>query len=169
MQRHTTLPNLLFLTLVLLTSTVAVAETGDGLGAVIPDYEQIRLALVADSLDGVAAPASALRETGERLNADLSAARAGVPPAKLDEVKALLPEVIEAARQLETAETLEAARDAFYALSKPLVRWRQVAGEGPAVVYCSMARRSWLQPGDEAISNPYYGEEMATCGEVVSK
>ena len=169
MQRQTALPNLLFLTLVLLTSTVAAAETGDGLGAVIPDYEQIRQALVADSLDGVAAPASALRETSERLNADLSAARAGVPAAKLDEVKALLPEVIAAAQEIEAAESLEQARDAFYTLSKPLVRWRQAAGEGPAVVYCSMKKRSWLQPGDEGIGNPYYGEEMSACGEIVSK
>lgn len=169
MQRQTIIPTLLYLTLVLLTSTVAAAETSDGLGSMLQDYDQIRQALVADSLQGVTAPAASLRTAAASLNANLTSARAGVPAAKLDEVKALLPDVIQAARELEAAETLEAARDAFYALSKPLVRWRQAAGEGPAVVYCAMKKRSWLQPEDEGIGNPYYGEDMSTCGEIVSK
>jgi hypothetical protein len=167
MQRWKIVPTLLFLALVLVTPGIATAV--DGLGAVLPDYEQIRQALVADSLAGVAAPAAALRETAESLEADLSAARAGVPAAKLSEVESLLPEVIEAARALETAESLDAARDAFYALSKPLVRWRQAADEGPAVAFCPMAKRSWLQPGDQEIRNPYLGKDMSTCGQIVSK
>jgi hypothetical protein len=167
MQRRKTLPTLLALALGLLIPGVATAE--DGLGAVLPDYEQIRQALVNDSLAGVAAPAASLRETVESLSANLSAARAGVPAAKLSEVESLLPEVIEAARALETAESLDAARDAFYALSKPLVRWRQAAEEGPAVAFCPMAKRSWLQPGDQEIRNPYLGKDMSNCGRIVSK
>lgn len=169
MKRQTTLAILLFLSLVLLTPWAAVADAGGGLEAVMPDYERIREALVADSQTGVAAPAAALRTIAENLKAGLTAARAGVPAEKLGEVEALLPEVIAAARALEDAETLEAARDAFFALTKPLVRWRQAAGEGPAVVFCAMAKRSWLQTDDEGIGNPYYGGEMSTCGEIVSK
>ena len=73
------------------------------------------------------------------------------------------------AESLAGATDLEAARDAFHALSKPLVRWRKGAGEGPVVVYCAMKDRSWLQSADDEIGNPYYGQAMARCGEVVAK
>jgi hypothetical protein len=43
------------------------------------------------------------------------------------------------------------------------------AGEGPAVLYCSMKKRSWLQPDGETTGNPYYGREMPSCGEVISR
>jgi hypothetical protein len=36
------------------------------------------------------------------------------------------------------------------------------------VVYCAMAEKVWIQPKGE-IGNPYYGQSMARCGEVVSK
>lgn len=61
------------------------------------------------------------------------------------------------------------ARAAMGELSKPLVRFREMAtGEKPVVVYCSMEKKSWLQPEGE-IGDPYLGQKMATCGQVVSK
>jgi hypothetical protein len=91
-----------------------------------------------------------------------------VTPAKLGEVAALLPEVERFAGELAAAKDLPAARDAFYRLSQPLVRWHGATGRHDvAVTYCSMARRSWLQPAAKPTGNPYYGKQMATCGEVV--
>lgn len=29
-------------------------------------------------------------------------------------------------------------------------------------------KRSWLRPSEQEIGNPYYGQKMATCGEIVS-
>ena len=78
-----------------------------------------------------------------------------------------------AAEALTGASDLGTARDAFYALSKPLVRWRaavvasgRAEDELPVVVYCSMAKRSWLQPAG-TIGNPYHGQALAECGEIV--
>ena len=49
-----------------------------------------------------------------------------------------------------------------------MVRYRaEVEGERPAVGYCPMAAKSWLQLDGEEIGNPYYGQSMASCGEVV--
>ena len=63
---------------------------------------------------------------------------------------------------------LEAARSAFYALSMPMVQWREGLAEGsrPSVAYCPMHKKSWLQPGSK-IGNPYGG--MPGCGKIVSK
>jgi hypothetical protein len=75
--------------------------------------------------------------------------------------------MIAAADLIAGAKTLDAARDGLYALSKPLVRWRQGVADGgrPAVAYCPMHKRSWLQPDGE-IGNPYGG--MPRCGSIVS-
>jgi hypothetical protein len=75
--------------------------------------------------------------------------------------------MISAADAIAAATSLEAARDGLYELSKPMVRWREGVAESgrPAVAYCPMHKRSWLQPGEE-IGNPYGG--MPRCGSIVS-
>ncbi len=153
------------LTLVFAASSPAAA--GDSWTTVATRYETIRRALVDDSLAGVPEAAAALRREIESLRGDLTAARTGVEADSLAEVEKLLPEAEAAARELEAAKDLGAARDAFYALTKPLVRWRQAAGTGPDVAYCAMEKRSWLQPAGEVMGNPYLGHEMSACGEVV--
>lgn len=145
------------------------AGSGDGYRAVLEPYEAVRQALVADDLEAARQGAESLQGAVGHLRHHLTPADAGVPAEELDVVEALLPEIEQAADDLAGAGDIEAARDAFYALSKPLVRWRQAAGVGPAVLYCSMKKRSWLQPDGETTGNPYYGQEMASCGEVVSR
>lgn len=155
-------------TLALLTPALLAAAPGPAFESVLQPYEAVRAALVADDFAASREPARALEEAIGALD-DLTAETAGVPAGKLDEVRALLPELRDAAGELTAAGDIATARDAFYALSKPLVRWRQLAGRGPAVVYCSMKKRSWLQPPAGEIGNPYYGQTMARCGDVVSK
>jgi len=151
---------------ILPTAASLAAGGGAGLQAVFPDYENVRLALVADSLEEVSTNASNVREALEDLQKNLSAEQAGVKADALPEVEALLPEAVAAARQLEEAKDLESARDAFHLLTEPLVRWRQAAGEGPSVAYCPMKKRSWLQAKDDEIGNPYLGQTMPTCGTI---
>ena len=52
-----------------------------------------------------------------------------------------------------------------------MVQYRaQVEGdELPVVMYCSMAKKSWLQLAGGEIGNPYYGQSMARCGEAVGQ
>ncbi len=135
---------------------------------VLEHYEPIRQALLADSMDGVNANGRAIASELRSLEADFSAERVGASGDVAAVVEEKIDEMIAAADAIATAESLEAARDGIYALTKPMVRWRQgVTGSGrPAVAYCSMYKRSWLQPDGE-IGNPYGG--MPGCGEIVTR
>jgi hypothetical protein len=137
--------------------------------AVLTHYEAVRVALVADRWgEHAIASARKLRAEVDALAAAPTPASAAVAEGKLSTVEALLPELARSAAALTGAKDLAGARDAFYGVSKPLVRWRTATGRTtPVVSFCSMAKRSWLQPAGMPIGNPYYGQQMATCGEVV--
>lgn len=144
----------------LLTLPAMAASPDADLQSLLTPYEAVRTALVQDDLEAVRAPAETLRDAIERLHQSPEKGAASELP--FDKLEM-------AAEKLAGATDLEAARDAFHDLSKPLVHWRKEAGEGPVVVYCSMKERSWLQSADDEIGNPYYGQAMARCGQVVSK
>jgi len=57
-----------------------------------------------------------------------------------------------------------AARATFEKLSD---KAKQLAAgqSGYYVVHCPMLNKDWVQTS-EKIANPYYGKEMATCGEI---
>jgi len=136
--------------------------------AAMDHYEAIRQALVQDQLGGIADHAGALAEMAAALPGKFTAPAPGRGSEPLSECLALMPAVRLAAVSLEGADTLAEAREAFSALSKPMIRWRDMAaGEHrPVVVHCPMVDDSWLQPAGE-IGNPYKGQAMARCGEVV--
>lgn len=132
-------------------------------------YQAVWEALIDDNVKGVKKHAKAIERAAAGLSADFSAGRAGITADKQEVVKKALPEIVAAAKTLQTASGIDASREAFYALSKPLVRYRAaVPDPGNVVVYCSMANKSWLQP-DAAIGNPYYGKSMLRCGDVVAR
>jgi len=121
-------------------------------------YESIRQSLLHDTTDGVAVAAGQILDELEALGSD--------PQVTSGE---LLPAMRAALGRLQAAGDLEQARSAFGALSKALAQHRRmVADPEPVVVFCSMAGAVWLQPKGE-IGNPYYGQSMARCGEVVSE
>ncbi len=153
----------------MLFPAISFADDGESTAfdQVAAHYETVRLALVNDSTDGIAQHGQEIESILQRLAAAWSPATAGVRPDMAEDVRGLLPELRKAAAELSTATSLDAARDAFYELSKPLVRWRKAAdGDKPLVAYCAMAKRSWLQPEGE-LGNPYHGQSMLRCGEVV--
>ena len=119
--------------------------------AVLGHYEAVRQALLNDTMAEIPGHAAAIAKLAKDAPADLA------------------PLITAATSKLKAAKDLNAARDAFAELSKPLVRWREaVGGKGTIVAFCSMKKKSWLQPKGE-IGNPYYGKSMPRCGEVVSK
>ncbi len=65
---------------------------------------------------------------------------------------------------LAKSSSLKEARVAFEKLSD---RAKQLANGQPGyfVVNCPMLKKDWVQTS-EKIGNPYYGKEMATCGEI---
>jgi hypothetical protein len=160
----------LLLVLGLATFSPAVAATAPtGFESLAGPYEAIRQALLHDKVAGVADQAKLLKQRADALAKGFTPQSAGVAADKAPMVKALLPEVSAAAARLAAAKNVTAARNAFADLSKPMVRYREVStGKRPVVAYCPMAKKSWLQPAGE-IGNPYYGQSMAKCGDVVSK
>jgi len=131
-------------------------------------YEAIRLSLLGDAMTGVGKHAKAIESRMDTLARAFDAQDAGVPAEKSAECAELLPQVSSAAARLARAESLDEAREAMFELSKPMGRYRKLAGiEGSMVVFCPMAKKAWIQPHGE-IGNPYLGHEMPTCGEVVA-
>ena len=77
--------------------------------------------------------------------------------------------LMELAGDLEDATDLKAARAAFAALSDETIKYRETrCCEKPVVAYCSMEKKSWLQPAG-AIGNPYVDASMRKCGEITQK
>ena len=147
---------------------VAAAEESNAFREILTHYEVIRLALVSDVMTDVRQRAEAIADRVEGLANEFDAQDAGVPEEKSAQVRELLPELSSAASQVAEAENLGQAREALFGLSKPMGRYRKMAGiEGSMVVFCSMAKKAWIQPHGE-IGNPYMGQKMSTCGEVIA-
>ncbi|MEO8035281.1 MAG: efflux RND transporter permease subunit, partial [Acidobacteriota bacterium] len=134
---------------------VAVAIAGflyfghDKATPLYPAYESTRQALLTGSLDGVRAGASSLAIAAHTSRQPQIAAKAEV---------------------LSKSRDVESAREVFAALSDAMIAYRTGATERPKpqVIYCSMAKHSWLQPKG-TINNPYYADAgMRGCGEVQS-
>ena len=112
-----------------------------------PRYESVRQSLLNDSFEGVKSNAAALAND----------ARASKQQ-----------EIAKDAEALAKSNDIEAARHAFATLSDAMIAYRRAGDEQPKpqVLYCSMAKHSWLQPKGD-ISNPYYADPaMRGCGEV---
>jgi Cu(I)/Ag(I) efflux system membrane fusion protein len=126
------------------------------------EYQKIHRALAADSDRGIAAAAKKIARLAGKLDpAVVSGKHAG-------HYKGLPQKIKAAATKLGRAKGIAAKREAFKALSRPLAMWASMSKpEGINVVFCSMARGSWLQ-SERTIANPYYGAQMPRCGEVVS-
>jgi Zn-dependent oligopeptidases len=105
--------------------------------ALFKKYEAVRQALLKNSLKDVQKTAAALAS---------------------DAQKAKLRTVTEFAQSVALAKNLDDARRSFAALSDEMIK---LPGR-PAVYYCDMARRSWLQPKGK-VGNPYE-PAMQSCG-----
>ncbi|MBI5396988.1 MAG: DUF3347 domain-containing protein [Verrucomicrobia bacterium] len=129
-------------------ATAALAEPAK---SVFGGYLQIHGALAGDSAAGVADHAAAIA----------AAIRA-------DPNNTFPPQVAQQADVLAQAKDLGAAREAFKPLSRSLAQYataNKLTGR-LVVVYCPMAKGSWLQ-SDRNVANPYYGASMLKCGEIV--
>lgn len=135
----------------------AQPDSKDALVRGLSAYEQLRAALAADNLGGLAAPASAAAVAF----AQAAGESEGVEAEHLGAASA-------AAQALSTATGLDQARVAFGTLSEPvvaLVSAEPALQQGLHRFTCPMAPGygDWLQPGPE-FSNPYMGTAMPGCG-----
>lgn len=131
--------------LVLVFAMLFAVAASAGQTKLFAKYEGVRQALIKGSVADVQRSAKDLAAAGQSENQTAIAAQA---------------------RALSGAATLKAARDSFSALSDQMIRFRDAqSGDRPVVVYCSMEKKSWLQPKG-AVVNPYVDPSMRSCGEV---
>ena len=114
--------------------------------------EAIQRALAQDTMIGVVAQATTLRD---------AAAALGKPGAA----------IAASAGDLAQQTTIADARRAFGTMSDTLVAYmkanRAALGADARIAYCPMLRKSWIQK-DGPIENPYYGSRMLACGELTN-
>lgn len=133
-----------FLAVALLTAAVPVFAASK----IYAPYETTRQALIRTSIPEVQAGAKQVAAAARTEKQASVAAKADA---------------------LAKAPDLTAARNAFAALSDETIKVRTAdKGDRPIVAYCSMEKKSWLQPNGE-ISNPYVGAGMRKCGDVKAK
>jgi len=147
------------------TPTLAAAggtHTFDqGMQPILQSYLKVQDALAADKTAGVQAAARAIAASGKKLDAK------SVTGEHAEHYKHLPMNLTKAAEQLAAAKDITAAREAFKELSKPMAMWGTMAKpKGVVVMFCAMAKGSWLQKKGE-VRNPYYGASMLGCGEIV--
>ena len=115
--------------------------------ALLLNYENARLALIDGSLRDVQLAAKGITNAADRAG---------------------LRAIGDRSAKLEDVQDLAAARQAFAALSEGIIEVHNANPTGEfAVAYCSMEKKSWLQPKGR-ISNPYVDDDMRRCGEFVN-
>jgi len=143
----------------------AVADTGEfdqAMAPVMKRYIAIHKALYEDKMDGVQTEAKALVEALKKVDPGT------VTGEHAAHYKMIPRKVSAAAAKLSVAKNLNEAREAFKEVSRPLAMWGGMSKpEGVYVMFCSMAKSSWLQNSAE-IQNPFFGSQMPGCGEVIS-
>lgn len=99
------------------------------------------------------------------LKSDLAGAQKHAAALATDAKAAKNATVAEFAQSVAKAKDMASARRSFGLLSDEMIRVRNSAkGARPAVYYCSMVKKSWLQPKGQ-VGNPY-DSAMAMCGEL---
>ncbi|NLR60325.1 DUF3347 domain-containing protein [Chitinophaga polysaccharea] len=124
----------------------------DKLHALFQQYEQLTAALVKGDMTAAKIAANAIQVGAEQVNNGHG--------------------VADAARKITTAADVDAQRNSFVALSKDMITLVKQSGLKSGVLYvdfCPMAQQDkgahWLTR-NKAIENPYFGEQMLTCGSV---
>ena len=150
--------------LVTFTALPTMADTSKfdtQMQSVLTHYLTIHDALARDTTQGVAAAALAIAAAAAKVDPSAATGEHAGHYTKLPE------KITESAKALAQAKDLKAARDAFKLVSRPMAMWVTMSKpDGVSVVFCSMAKGSWLQKSSE-IRNPYYGASMLACGEIV--
>lgn len=132
---------------------------------VIHHYEKIRQALLQESIEGIDVCATEIRNASK----DFDSLVDSIEPEQKAVGKKVIADIQGAADRLTHAATLVEAREGFGTLSEHLIRYHELTSGGKSLaVYCSMVKKSWLQPQGE-IGNPYVEPSMASCGEALRK
>ena len=128
------------------SAAVARHQAAEPATALLPLYEKVSAALVADNLPAARTAAD-----------DLATAAMAAHQA----------DVASTAGTVARATDLAASREAFKALSRDAVVLAR-RERGWFIVNCPMADADWVQ-SSRAIANPYFGQSMSSCGTVTEE
>ena len=102
------------------------------------------------------------------LKEDLAAAQKHAAALAIAAKTAKNATVTEFAQSVAKSRDLPSARRSFAALSDEMIKVRNATkGARPAVYFCPMVKKSWLQPKGQ-VGNPY-DKAMEVCGEIKSE
>jgi Cu(I)/Ag(I) efflux system membrane fusion protein len=133
----------------------------EAMAPILKDYLAIHGALAGDKIEGVKRAATSIAATAKKLDP------AGVEGEHAEHYRDLPAKLETAAAAVAAAVTVDEARAALKELSKPMAMWGTMSKpKGVVVMFCSMAKASWLQKKGD-VENPYYGSKMLGCGEIV--
>jgi hypothetical protein len=147
--------------LLLATGAVHAADFDTTMETILAEYLTIQEALAADTIEGVESATHAIQKSAKKLDpGDVSGEHA-------EHYKNIPRDLLAACEQLLGAEDIGSSREAFKELSKPMSMWVTMARpEHTSIMYCPMHKAGWVQRGSK-VANPYLGEEMGSCGQVV--
>ena len=125
---------------------------------------RITVVLFCAALGSAMVQAGPLSETDKQFLSRYEKVRSALAADDLAAAKTSAGDLGEEGAALSKSNSLKEARAAFEKLSDKAKQL--VAGQsGYYVVNCPMLKKDWVQTS-EKIANPYYGKEMATCGEI---
>jgi hypothetical protein len=154
--------SLLACALLLFGGAARASEFDRAMEPILAEYLKIHGALAADTTEGIEPAVQAIAKAARELEPEQVAGE------HAEQYRHIPHQIAAACQKLQAAKDIEATREAFKELSKPLSTWAAVAEPaGTSVMHCSMAKASWVQRGP-AVANPYYGAEMSSCGEHVA-
>jgi len=116
---------------------------------IYPSYETVRQALLKNAIADVQKSAATLASVSRSEKQQAIAVQA---------------------ESLAAAKDVASARKAFARLSDEVIKFRAAgSGQRPSIAYCSMEKKSWLQPAGTPIANPYLDGGMRTCGQFTNE
>lgn len=133
----------LLLAILAAMAAVASVHAAENPSALIPRYEKISAALMADNFSDAQTASRQLAAEAASLHRDGIAA---------------------AAQAVAKSGDIAAARDAFKILSSHIITLARHQ-KGYFIMTCPMAQADWLQSTRD-VANPYLGKDMPTCGTV---
>ena len=132
-----------FVFFLILAGTAGVTHAAEDQSPLLPLYEKVAAALVAD---------------------DLTAVRAAVQKLATEAVRLHHAGIASSAQAVARTDDLAGAREVFKTLSVEVVAVAKHT-KGYFILTCPMAQADWVQ-STRKVANPYLGMDMLTCGKV---
>ncbi|MBS1917531.1 MAG: DUF3347 domain-containing protein [Bacteroidetes bacterium] len=137
--------------------------TQNQLSVILNDYYEVRNALVSSDAAGASAKAGELLTAISTVNPDL------LPRAGQKAFAGLKDKLAFDARHISESKDITHQREHFAGLSVNMIALAQKAKLSASPIYqafCPMKKSYWLT-SESSIKNPYYGNAMLGCGQII--